>query len=99
MKALISPGFGAGFSTWENPKMAIDKDLIELLERGCTGDEIIKICIKKGYYKNPEDIYFDEWDGLEIHEVPEGCYFKIREYDGSEFIEIFNKEDWFYAED
>ena len=26
---LVSPGFGAGFSTWNSPEMAVDFDLVE----------------------------------------------------------------------
>ena len=49
MKVLISPGFGAGWSTWNHPLMAFDKDVIELFERGGSEDEIRRLCADKGY--------------------------------------------------
>ena len=43
MKVLISPGYGAGWSTWGDPGMATDKRLIELFECGCTEEEILSV--------------------------------------------------------
>ena len=51
MKLLISPGYGAGWSTWNLPAMATDKDLIELFEKGCTCEEMEKLCIEKKLYR------------------------------------------------
>ncbi len=95
MKVLISPSFGAGWSTWEGVHLAIDKDLIAAFERGCGEEEMRQLCIKKGY----GDVYMGGFSGLTIEEVPKGCYFKVREYDGAEYIEIFNPSDWIKAED
>ena len=102
MKVLISPGFGAGWSTWNQKEMAVDKDLINLFEKGCTYEEMRQLCIKKGY----SSLFGGEPDmggfgDLEIEEVPKDYYFKIMEYDGSEYIEIFNPDngDWIKAED
>ena len=95
MKVLISPGFGAGWSTWNMPGMAVDKDLIKFFENGCTKEEMVVACVERGY----GIAYMGGFDGLKVVEVPQGSYFKIREYDGSESIEILNLDDWFYAED
>lgn len=99
MKVLISPGFGAGWSTWNDSRMAIDKDLIELFERGCTEDEMASLCLKKGYGDGDFPPYMGGFLDLEVTEVPSGCHFKIEEYDGAESIEVLEEEDWFYAED
>lgn len=101
MKVLISPGYGAGWSTWNDSGMAVDKDLIELFERGCTEDEMADLCIKKGYTDGVTDgpPYMGGFGNLKIVEVPMGRFFKIEEYDGSEYIEIFGEKDWLYAED
>ena len=96
MKVLISPGYGAGWSTWNDSGMAVDKDLIELFERGCTEDEMADLCVKKGYTDEP---YMGGFGKLEVAEVPQGCHFRINEYDGSEYIDIYEEGDWFYAED
>ena len=101
MKVLYSPGYGAGWSTWNDSKMAIDKDLIELFERGCTEDEMVDLCIKKGYTDGVtnDPPYMGGFGDLVVTEVPKGCTFRINEYDGSEYIDIFEEGDWFYAED
>ena len=44
MKVLISRGYGAGWSTWNQSEMAIDKDLIALFERGCSDLEMEEAC-------------------------------------------------------
>lgn len=101
MKVLVSHGYGTGWSTANYCEdMAIDKDLISLFERGCTEDEMIEECHRKGY----EDPYGGApcmlgYKNLVVEEVPEGRYFKIREYDGSEWIEIFDESEWLYAEE
>ena len=101
MKVLISPGYGAGWSTWNDYRMAIDKDLIELFERGCTEDEMADLCVKKGYNGGIGDDppYMGGFADLKVMEVSQGYYFKIEEYDDSEYITIFEPEEWFYAED
>ena len=99
MKVLISPGYGAGWSTWNYSGMAIDKDLIELFERGCTEDEMKLLCIKKGYGDGDFPPYMGGFSDLEVTEVPQGCQFRINEYDGHEYIDICEEGDWFYAED
>lgn len=97
MKVLISPGYGAGWSTWNDSGMAVDKDLIELFEQGCTEDEMADLCVKKGY--TDESPYMGGFGDLKVAEVPQGCHFRINEYDGSEYIDIYEEGDWFYAED
>lgn len=99
MKVLISPGYGAGWSTWNDSRMAIDKDLIELFERGCTEDEMASLCVKKGYGNDVFPPYMGGFFDLKVTEVPQGCLFRINEYDGSEYIDIYEEGDWFYAED
>lgn len=97
MKVLISRGYGAGWSTWNQSEMAIDKDLIALFEQGCSDSEMEEACKEKGYGNGFGGPYMGGFDGLIIEEVPAGTFFKIREYDGSEYIEIFNTDSWYYA--
>ena len=97
MKVLISPGFGAGWSTWNDyPELATDDRLIKAFEDGCTSDEMEELCIKCGY---DDYLYMGGFNQLKVVEVPAGSTFKIVEYDGSESIEIFNRDNWLYAED
>lgn len=93
MKVLISPGFGAGWSTWEGAGLATDARLIEAFERGISKEEMKELCIDLGY----GDVYMGGFGDLKIVEVPAGSLFQIREYDGSEYIEIFDESEWLRA--
>jgi len=93
MKVLISPGYGYGWSTCEGKGLATDARLIEAFERGISKEEMHKLCVDLGY----GDIYMGGFDELEIVEVPAGEFFHICEYDGAEYIEIFNPSEWMRA--
>ena len=93
MKVLISPGYGAGWSTWEGASLATDARLIEAFERGISKEGMKELCVELGY----GDIYMGGFSDLKIVEVPRGSLFQIREYDGSEYIEIFNESEWLRA--
>ena len=71
------------------------REIIDLFEKGCTVHEMEKFCNSKGY----EDIYMGGFYNLKVVEIPKGTRFCIREYDGAEYIEIMEEQDWFYAED
>ena len=99
MKVLISKNYGAGWSTWNDPRMALDKDLIALFERGCTLSEMYDACVAKDYLdiygKGP---YMGGFKNLEVVDVPPGIYFRIKEYDGCEYIDYFDMSDWILSE-
>lgn len=103
MKVLISTSYGAGWSTWNGhcTEMATDKDLIEFFESGCTKRQIRKFIKEKEALskKLGGPPYVGGFDGLRVVEVPKGSLFKIREYDGKEYIEIFDPDEWLMAED
>lgn len=99
MKILISPGYGFGWSTWNCREMAVDKDLVNLFESGCTEEEMLDLCNKKGYCSQTGGPYMGGFDDLKVVEVLAGFYFKIREYDGSESVEILDSSEWFLAEE
>ena len=44
MKVLISPGFGAGWSTWNDPRMAFDERLIRAFEYGISEEDMKELC-------------------------------------------------------
>ena len=89
---LVSPGFGAGFSTWGYPTEAIfDPTLIGLIEDDKL-QEAIDYCESKwneGYSGGVQD--------LVVVWIPEGTKFQITEYDGSESIELLEDVDWITA--
>jgi hypothetical protein len=88
---LYSPGFGAGWSTWNNNDLAFDADLVKAFVDG--GKEAV---IKVADEKYP-DIYKGGLDDIEIEWVPQGTAFRINEYDGSESIEYIGDSSYMTA--
>jgi hypothetical protein len=86
---LVSPGFGAGFSTWGYPTEAIfDPTLIELVENEKV-QEAVDYCEAKW-----EDGYSGGVQDLVVAWISEGTKFQIVEYDGSESIEFLEDINW-----
>ena len=88
---LVSPGFGAGFSTWNKPEMAVDFDLVEAF---LSGDKTRFAYILSEKYNN---FYDGGVEDLEVQWVDEGKKFRIGEYDGTERVEILEDTNWFTA--
>jgi len=89
---LVSPSFGAGFSTWGYPTEAIfDPTLIELVENQKI-QEAVDYCETKW-----EDVYSGGVQDLKVAWIPEGTKFQITEYDGSESIELLDEVNWIKA--
>lgn len=89
---IISPGFGAGFSTWNDRSMATDYDLVDALLKG-----------DMTRFKYIADEKYGDWyDGgtvnLKVVWVPEGSRFMIKEYDGNESLVILDDTNTFIAE-
>lgn len=82
---LYSPGFGAGWYSWntEHRDMLFDADIVALVEAGATGEEIEEVAKAKW----PE-AYFGGAGQLRIKWVREGNPFEVDEYDGSESIRL-----------
>lgn len=94
MKVLISSGYGTGWSSWNQKELAFDPQIIEAFEKGITAVEMSDYCADLGY----DDVCMGGFDNLRVVEVPVGTIFRIKEYDGHESIEIFNKNDWIIAD-
>lgn len=101
---LYSPGFGAGWSTWNYsfPECMYDPDVVELID-SYTIDEpydleskrvLAEKIIKLAEEKYGEEFYAGGADDLCIMWLPEGTSFRIREYDGSESVEIRDSIGW-----
>ena len=98
---LISPGFGAGWSTWADSEYRND----------CLFDPWIVDVILNGEYSLEEkleriaahcamkypDMYLRSLEDLTVKWVPEGSAFRVDEYDGSESIELRDDLDWIIA--
>ena len=89
---LVSPGFGAGFSTWNEPEMAVDFDLVEAFLSGDMNRFEYIVVEKYG-----ENMYLGGMDNLMVVWVDEGNKFRVDEYDGNERVEILEGADWFTA--
>jgi hypothetical protein len=95
---LYSPGFGAGWTTWNT---AIDPKITEHL---LFGEEFVNLVLagKLQELKDlAEELYPDLYLGgaydLKVMWLDHVTPFRIREYDGSESIEIFNSDNYFVA--
>lgn len=83
---LISPGWGAGWSTWydDNYTIALDKRIIEYWLHNNPSEEQMKDFLNSIGYMN---VYMGGYKQLELVFVPKGQMFCIHEYDGNESIE------------
>lgn len=79
---LVSHGFGAGWGTWNDTEIALDKRIIEKWLDGVTSDEMCNYIESLGY-KRP---YVGGYEDIVLEFVPRGTMFCICEYDGAEYI-------------
>jgi hypothetical protein len=90
---LYSPGFGAGWYTWNYnyPEILFDPAIVKLVEKEMLEELEIYVTLKY-----PE-IYTGGMQDLKVEWIPEGTLFKIHEYDGSESIEYKEDDHWMVA--
>ena len=96
---VVSPGFGAGWSTWSycgeedyRDFMLFDPTLVDMVERGESAETI------ETYVTSMHPgTYCGGADGLTIQWLTVGTAFRIHEYDGSESVEIRDEMDWTIA--
>ena len=88
---LVSPGFGAGFSTWNKPEMAVDFDLVEAFLK----EDMVRFhyILEEKY----DGAYTGGVNDLEVQWITEGTQFMIEEYDGNERIVKISELDIFTA--
>lgn len=93
---LYSPGFGAGWYSWntEYPQLLFDPVVVNHI----LSDDQLPMDDLKPYLedKYPE-IYTGGLKDLTIKWVPEGSQFRVHEYDGSERIILDSEDKWFMA--
>jgi len=82
--ALVSPGFGAGWSSWntERPEMLFDPGIVELVEQQKWQE--LETYARLKY----PDAYLGGMQDLQVWWLHEGTEFIITEYDGNETLEI-----------
>ncbi|QDW34456.1 hypothetical protein FFE93_016190 [Yersinia sp. KBS0713] len=91
---LYSPGFGAGWSTWNENN---DEALIFSVElvKAVLGE------IDKTPIQVANELFPEAYDGgveqLKVEWIPEGLMFEIEEYDGSESINYKDRGGWVIA--
>lgn len=90
---LVSPGFGAGWYTWNYayPEIIFDPGIVDLVENEKFDELETYVTLKY-----PE-IYTGGLRDLRVEWIPEGTLFKIDEYDGAESIQYKEKDDWITA--
>ena len=82
---LISPGWGASWSTWyDNYAIAFDKRIIEYWLHNNPSENEMKYFLNSIGYTN---VYMGDYNQLTLVFVPKGQMFCIHEYDGNESIE------------
>ena len=83
---LYSPGFGAGWSTWNTePRyrgLLFDREIVEFV----LADDL-DAAISLAEKKYP-DVYLGGGGGLTVEWVPKGERFIVEEYDGAENVTI-----------
>ena len=86
---LYSPGYGAGWSSWNSKEMLFDPETVLWVEGGKIGD-----C---PYGKKHPDVYMGGAENLKIEWLPEGTAFEIIEYDGHESVRVITGLQDFYT--
>jgi len=90
---LYSPGFGAGWYTWNtsHPEILFDPAVVELVEAERWEELQAYVTLKY------PDIYAGGMRELEVAWIPQDTQFRVNEYDGSESIETRDTVDWITA--
>ena len=90
---LVSPGYGAGWSSWntEKEELLFDPSIVELVEHNKW--EELEMFVKLKY----PNIYTGGMRDLEVKWLPVGTEFDIKEYDGAETLEIKDDIIWYKA--
>lgn len=85
---IVSPGFGAGWSTWANDgeRAAFDPDIVAWIEGGKVGEPPVR----NGDYAGGLRDAVVMW-------IPEGTRFYIDEYDGHENLVIYSGDHYLTA--
>lgn len=91
---LYSPGFGAGWYTWNSdfPECVFDRDIVGAVE---SGDIAKAASIAEEKYG--DGFYSGGARDLQIAWIKQGMQFEINEYDGAESIHQIGEHEYFTA--
>lgn len=91
---LVSPGFGAGWSTWNRdhcPEIVFDPEIVEAV---LNEDRNLAANIATKKYPN---CYDGGTEDLMVEWLPVGTVFEIEEYAGSETIHVICSRKYYTA--
>jgi len=90
---LYSPGFGAGWYSWnqEYPEILFDPAMVKLVEKGQYDELATYVELKY------PGIFTGGLHDLQVEWLDEGQKFRVVEYDGAESIEVCEDIDWMIA--
>ena len=90
---LYSPGFGAGWYTWNTdaPEILFDPAIVKFVEKEKWDELATYVALKY------PDIYTGGMKDLKVAWIPKGTLFRVDDYDGNESIELKENDNWFVA--
>ena len=86
---LVSYGYGAGWSTWGCPEMALDQEIVEAIE-----DELPYVQVKQIAERNWPDECLGGLYQCKVVWLDEGTIFRIEDCNGAESIHFPNDYKW-----
>lgn len=92
---LVSPGFGAGWYSWNNGEKAMlfNPVIVDFITAKTIDHPALLEYLEKQY---PGE-YFGGLDDLSVEWITKGSKFVVHEYDGSESLQIKDNFDWITA--
>ena len=91
---LVSHGYGAGWSSWNSPRLAYDRKVIEYWKDNYEANpKVVEEWLAKNGYPGTY-VSFSNWRNLTLEWIPANVCWRIREYDGAESIEVLNLAGW-----
>lgn len=94
---LVSPGFGAGWSTWADAelreRLLFEHNVVNFLLEDPEDRERVLAYMTLTY----PDAYTGGLEDLRVEWVPQGEQFRVHEYDGAESLVLLSEEQWIVA--
>tara|TARA_Y100000034_G_scaffold105363_1_gene132634 strand:- start:280 stop:615 length:336 start_codon:yes stop_codon:yes gene_type:complete len=95
---IISPGFGAGWSTWNQREdiaefLLFDKTLVQYCKDGAD-ITLVRDHIYSKFDDANDYVSLGGWEQADIRWLDEGTHFSINDYDGSESVQVRDDEYW-----